>query len=78
MNLISKELKDGKFGVWATVTRLDSGMCVCVGGGTYSHIGSVVLALPRESIMGDGRVSCTLSMINVVGHKDDFVCLNVC
>lgn len=40
-------------------------------GGERPHIGTVVLAVPRLSLTGDGSVSCTSSVINVTGHKDE-------
>lgn len=46
---------------------------VLVSGGQGPHVGSVCLAVPRPSLSGDGTVSSTVSTINAVGHKDDFV-----
>ena len=46
---------------------------ITVYGGDTPHIGSVVLAVPRESLSGDGTLSATSSVINVVGHKDEAV-----
>lgn len=43
-------------------------------GGGRPHIGCCVLAIPRKSLTGDGRGSCTSSVINVTGHKDEQIC----
>lgn len=40
-------------------------------GGDKAHIGCAVLAIPRESLLENGEVSCTISTLNVTGHKDD-------
>ncbi|MFR9190881.1 MAG: hypothetical protein ACLVL7_12145 [Anaerotruncus massiliensis (ex Togo et al. 2019)] len=50
----------------------DEGLTVTVGGGR-SHIGSVAIAQPRPSLRGDGSVSCTCSVWNQPGHKDEAV-----
>ena len=42
-------------------------------GGGRSHIGSVAIAQPRPSLRGDGSVSCTCSVWNQPGHKDEAV-----
>lgn len=43
-------------------------------GGEKPHIGTVVLAQPRSSLCNDGRMSATSSILNIAGHKDEFVC----
>ncbi|MGN0373810.1 MAG: hypothetical protein ACI4F3_13505 [Enterocloster sp.] len=43
-------------------------------GGDRPHIGCCVLAVPRPSLTGNGSISCTSSVINVTGHKDEEIC----
>ena len=43
-------------------------------GGDRPHIGCTVLALPRPSLRDDGSMSCTSSVINLTGHKDEQIC----
>ena len=43
-------------------------------GGEKPHIGCSVLSVPRPSLTGDGNISCTSSVINVTGHKDEYIC----
>ena len=43
-------------------------------GGERPHIGCVVQAVPRPSLSGDGTISVTSSVINLTGHKDEFLC----
>ena len=47
---------------------------VIVTGGAAPHIGCAVLAVPRESLRGDGKRSSTASVLNVTGHKDEEIC----
>lgn len=53
---------------------IGSDILLCVQGGGKPHIGCVVQAVPRESLTGDGSSSSTSSVINVTGHKDEFLC----
>ena len=43
-------------------------------GGDKPHVGCTVLAVPRPSLTGDGSASCTSSVLNVTGHKDEQLC----
>lgn len=55
-----------------TLFLMGSDVAVAVSGGA-AHVGSVVLASPRPSL-ADGRVtSATSSVMNVAGHKDEFL-----
>ena len=47
---------------------------ISVKGGDKPHIGTTVLAVPRPSLSGDGTVSTTSSVLNVIGHKDEEIC----
>ena len=47
---------------------------ILVNGGERPHIGCTVLALPRPSLDGSGKMSSTASVLNVTGHKDEEVC----
>lgn len=46
---------------------------ILVRGGDKPHIGSAVLAVPRKSLR-DENLSCTSSVLNVAGHKDETIC----
>ncbi len=47
---------------------------ICVSGGGRPHIGCVVLAVPRPSLRDPEAVSVTSSVLNVTGHKDEYLC----
>lgn len=52
-------------------------LLVCINGGSRPHIGSAVLSQPRPSLTGDGTISATSSVMNLTGHKDEFICRSV-
>lgn len=54
----------------AHITRMDRGLVVAIGGGK-SHVGTLILAEPRESLTGDGSISATSSVLNRTGHLDE-------
>ena len=54
--------------------RMGEDQCVLLTGGEKPHVGSVVLAVPRPSLTGDGTDSCTSSVLNCTGHKDEVLC----
>lgn len=56
------------------VTRVGKDCHLLLSGGDQPHIGSVVLAVSRESLRGGGGKSCTSSVLNLTGHKDEYLC----
>lgn len=56
------------------VRRLGDDYHILVNSGERPHIGCTVLALPRLSLDGSGKMSSTASVLNVTGHKDEEVC----
>lgn len=54
--------------------RIGEDILLCVEGGNKPHIGSVVQAVPRLSLTGDGSQSTTASVLNLTGHKDEYIC----
>ena len=59
-----------------SIEHLGACVVVCVSGGDEPHIGSVVLAAARASLPGEGT-SATSSVLNRLGHKDEFVARTV-
>lgn len=46
-------------------------LLVSILGGTLPHIGAVALGQPRPSLRGDGSQSATVSVLTLLGHKED-------
>lgn len=60
--------------VYLRVERIGEDCCVLIGGGDRPHIGCAVMAIPRPSLEGNGEISVTSSVLNVTGHKDEYIC----
>jgi len=60
----------GKYMLEAGINITEGAISILLCGGTKHHIGSCVLAIPRESLTGTGY-SCTSSVVNLPGHKDE-------
>lgn len=54
--------------------KIGDDVLICVEGGNKPHIGCVVQAVPRLSLDGSGKMSATASVLNITGHKDEFLC----
>lgn len=75
MEWITVKRKELSFS-WLEISagRAGEDLLLCVQGGEQPHLGSVVQAVPRPSLSGDGSVSCTSSVLNLTGHKDEALC----
>lgn len=70
--LIKKELSFTKLIV--KVQKVGKDLVVVIEGGDKPHIGCTVLSIPRDSLKTAGKISCTSSVINITGHKDEEIC----
>ncbi|MHB8917551.1 MAG: prenylated flavin chaperone LpdD [Desulfocucumaceae bacterium] len=61
----------GKHRVFLYATVTDRGILASLVGGEEPHLGGVVLTVPRPSLANPDVVSCTSSVLPLVGHKDD-------
>ena len=59
-----------------SVTAMDVGedCLLLLQGGSRPHIGCTVLAVPRPSLKNPEEPSSTASVLNVSGHKDEYLC----
>lgn len=72
VKVYEKELSFSKISMY--VLKAGDDYNITILGGDKPHIGSSVLAVPRLSLTGDGSVSATSSVMNMVGHKDEQIC----
>ena len=56
------------------VKRIGEDLLLSVEGGQQPHIGCVIQSVPRPSLTGDGSCSATSSVLNLTGHKDEYLC----
>ena len=62
---------EGAHRVEVLCARPGPDLCLCIAGGESPHIGAAALAVPRESLRGDGESSASASVLCVTGHKED-------
>jgi hypothetical protein len=77
------DLKDNKlirlhvgeeiYRIEGTAIITDEGLVFTIFGGEKSHIGTVVMTLPRPSHLNQNKISTTSSILNNIGHKDDVI-----
>lgn len=53
---------------------LGEDILACIQGGDKPHIGCTVQSVPRPSLTGNGTISATSSVLNLIGHKDEVLC----
>ena len=58
--------------ITVTLSFVGRDLNVIIAGGDKEHIGSVSIAVPRESLTGEGK-SATVSSYVYTGHKDDVI-----
>ena len=73
MKTTQLEIGRNPYKISATVTLCGTDVAVIIGGGEKPHIGAVGLASPRPSLKDDSIVSASVSVICVLGHKDDIL-----
>jgi gallate decarboxylase subunit D len=68
---------EGSLRLESTIIKTQDGINIFIGGGERIHVGTTVISQPRPSLTGDGSTSCTTSVINLLGHKDDEIAIPV-
>ena len=64
---------DGKLAVAGILTITDGGCVLQIYGGTREHVGSVIVSVPRPSLIDKDRTSVTSSVINLPSHQEELV-----
>ncbi len=62
-----------KLNLSLTLTMAGEDASVCIFGGDRPHIGCTALAVPHPGISDRDKMSSTVSVINVAGHRDGLV-----
>lgn len=60
--------------IYVDITSIGNDLLIAVSGGIRPHIGCTIISVPRLSLKEGGKNSCTTSVWNLVGHKDEEVC----
>ena len=56
------------------IKNVGEDILILIRGGDKPHIGTAVLSVPRPSLSDSEKISCTSSVLNVTGHKDEKIC----
>jgi len=59
--------------VTGSLTLTAGGAVLQLYGGTFEHVGSLTVSVPRPSLMDKNRTSVTSSVINLLSHKEEQV-----
>lgn len=63
----------GNFQVHAHGKLIGNDLVISLWGGNRPHVGTVAIALPRQSLKDPEKVSSTSSLFTLLGHKEDII-----
>ncbi len=73
MNKVKISTGKGKYKIFCEIKQIGEDLLLLVYGGEKPHAGSVCIAQPRESLKNKSKTSCTSSVFNFLGHKDEAI-----
>jgi hypothetical protein len=63
----------GDYRVYAQGRLVGDDLVISIWGGNKPHVGTVAVALPRQSLREPEKVSSTSSVFTLLGHKEDVI-----
>lgn len=57
--------------VFAEAVSIGNDLVVMISGGEKPHVGAVAIGIPRSSLANSEKVSATVSVFAMIGHKED-------
>lgn len=60
-----------------SICQIGEDLLAVLEGGSRPHIGCTVQAVARPSLRNDGSRGATASVLNLTGHKDEYLCRKV-
>jgi len=63
--------REGRIAVSLTAVRMGADFCLALCGGDRPHIGAVAVGQPRPSLKNADETSASVSVITLLGHKED-------
>lgn len=70
MKILEKSIIIDGYRIDYSINKHGDSYIIYAGGGE-EHIGSVVLAVPRNSLADSDTIGCAVSVLNVPGHKEE-------
>ncbi|NTW05638.1 MAG: hypothetical protein HGA27_05940 [Peptococcaceae bacterium] len=71
MKKIQVEAGSGKYKVELYAQITDNGIMLNLTGGEKPHLGAVVVSIPGPGLSENTPVSCSTTVVPLVGHRDD-------
>ncbi|HMM22112.1 MAG TPA: proteasome assembly chaperone 4 family protein [Selenomonadales bacterium] len=68
--MIEFERQSGRIRVSLRAAAMGADLCLIISGGDRPHLGAVALAQPRPSLAEPDRLSPSVSLLTLVGHKE--------
>lgn len=65
------QVGEGRLQVKLLATITSDGLVVQIFGGDRTHIGALALSIPAPSLNDPGSISCSTTVVPIIGHKDD-------
>ncbi len=62
-----------KYQIIMLATITGNGIVAQIFGGEKAHVGAVALSIPGPGVAGPEKVSCSTTVVPLLGHKDDEV-----
>lgn len=72
--VIQESIRLAKVKIKLYGTYIGKDFFLVLSGGEQEHIGCIVQSYPRPSLKDVQKMSATSSILNVIGHKDEFIC----
>ena len=68
---ITKKFKN--YTINCTAIQMGKDFNISIYGGDIEHIGAVALGVPRQSLKDKNKISSSVSLLTVLGHKEDVI-----
>lgn len=69
--LITKDFNNHKIN--CHITKMGKDLNISIYGGEKPHIGAIALGIPRPSLDDKTKISSSVSVLTITGHKEDLI-----
>lgn len=71
---LSKKFKN--YDINCSAIKMGNDFTISIYGGDIPHIGAVALGIPRPSLQDINKISSSVSLLTITGHKEDIIAQN--
>ena len=75
MLTLTKKFKT--YNINCTALKMGNDWNISIYGGDIPHIGAIALGIPRPSLENKNKISSSVSVLTITGHKEDVIVQNV-